>query len=289
MAFLVVPLIHSRLPRRSNAPHGRRRTTTRACSSSSPRTRIALWQDVAKMETQLKRAVHAQRFRDAAQLRDQIETLRLTDDYIRLKAALDAAVAEQRFAEACVLRDDLRKLTPPPVVRGDIGGSPLVEAAGPVAAEIESAVTGGGEYPSTSIVETKGIAVRTDSWHMPEHDGDGTRGEEGLVKYMFRYKVVISNNTGEPVQLVGRHWIIENCSGIESEVKGAGVVGRQPVIEAGESFEYTSACPLSCQPLEGSRIVGNMRGFFHFVCGPMGNKQLSVEVGRFYFVLPDAE
>ena len=51
----------------------------------------------------------------------------------------------------------------------------------------------------------------------------------------------------EPVQLLSRHWIITNGAGEVEEVRGPGVVGQQPLIAPGESFTYTSGCPLTTQ------------------------------------------
>lgn len=229
------------------------------------------------MESRLASAVRTERFRDAARLRDQIESLRLTDEYVRLEVALRAAVADERYLEACVLRDDLAKLAPPPVVGWGVGG--------PAAAA--DADASGADRPTSSVAETAGILVRVECWHMPEHDeGSAGRAGEALVRYTFGYKVMITNGSAGTVQLVGRHWIIENSSGPEGEVKGPGVVGRQPVLDAGESFEYTSACPLTCKVVPGCRIVGSMRGEFSFCRGSTGTDQFAVDAAPVYFVLP---
>jgi ApaG protein len=57
--------------------------------------------------------------------------------------------------------------------------------------------------------------------------------------------VIIENQGRETVQLLSRHWMITNARGELTEVKGAGVVGEQPVLKPGESFEYTSGVPLN--------------------------------------------
>jgi ApaG protein len=59
------------------------------------------------------------------------------------------------------------------------------------------------------------------------------------------YTVTISNESPETVQLLTRHWIITDGSGHIDEVRGPGVVGKQPRLDPGESFQYTSSCPLS--------------------------------------------
>jgi len=63
-------------------------------------------------------------------------------------------------------------------------------------------------------------------------------------KYVWAYKVRIENRGRETVQLLNRHWKITDARGKLEEVKGPGVVGEQPVLKPGESFEYTSGCPL---------------------------------------------
>ena len=61
-------------------------------------------------------------------------------------------------------------------------------------------------------------------------------------KYIFNYKVTITNRNKNNIQLVNRAWIITDGNGNVSEVKGKGVVGEQPIIAPGESFHYTSGC-----------------------------------------------
>jgi ApaG protein len=62
--------------------------------------------------------------------------------------------------------------------------------------------------------------------------------------FVWAYRVNIENRSKETVQLINRHWRITDKLGRLQEVKGAGVVGEQPVLKPGESFEYTSGCPL---------------------------------------------
>ena len=63
-------------------------------------------------------------------------------------------------------------------------------------------------------------------------------------RYVWSYTVTIENRGAEPVQLLSRYWNIMDGQGRVQEVRGAGVVGAQPVIAPGESFQYTSGCPL---------------------------------------------
>jgi ApaG protein len=64
-------------------------------------------------------------------------------------------------------------------------------------------------------------------------------------QYLWAYRVTIENQGRETVQLLSRHWMITNARGELTEVKGPGVVGEQPVLKPGESYQYTSGAPLN--------------------------------------------
>ena len=78
--------------------------------------------------------------------------------------------------------------------------------------------------------------------------------------YVFAYTVTITNNGTVAAQLVSRHWIITDAEQKIQEVKGLGVVGKQPLLQPGESFEYTSGTSLPT-------AVGTMRGTYQMVAG----------------------
>lgn len=86
---------------------------------------------------------------------------------------------------------------------------------------------------------THNILVRVQPVYLSE------QSEPGEDRYMWAYHVEIVNESRRTVQLVNRHWIITDKFGREQEVRGAGVVGEQPVLEPGESFSYTSGTPLA--------------------------------------------
>jgi ApaG protein len=81
-----------------------------------------------------------------------------------------------------------------------------------------------------------------------------------LNHYHFAYHINIKNKGDAPAQLISRHWIITNGKGAIHEVKGEGVVGKQPVLNPGQEFTYTSACPLDTP-------IGMMQGSYHMVDG----------------------
>lgn len=62
--------------------------------------------------------------------------------------------------------------------------------------------------------------------------------------YAFAYTITVSNTGSTPAQLISRHWIIVDAHGHTEEVKGLGVVGHQPLLKPGESFQYSSGCRL---------------------------------------------
>jgi ApaG protein len=71
--------------------------------------------------------------------------------------------------------------------------------------------------------------------------------------YLWSYTVTIENKSAETVQLMSRYWHITDAEGRVKEIRGPGVVGAQPVLEPGQSFEYTSGCPL---PTASGCMVG---------------------------------
>ena len=77
-------------------------------------------------------------------------------------------------------------------------------------------------------------------------------------RYVFAYHITIRNTGSVTAQLVSRHWIITDAEGAVQEVKGAGVVGQQPVLQPGEQFEYTSGCTIASP-------VGTMKGSYQMV------------------------
>jgi ApaG protein len=91
----------------------------------------------------------------------------------------------------------------------------------------------------SSEAVTRGIRVRVQSQYSAE------RSRPARNEWFFLYTVTISNEGPEPVQLLTRHWIITDGTGKVEEVRGPGVVGQQPSLKPGESFEYTSGCPLT--------------------------------------------
>ena len=86
---------------------------------------------------------------------------------------------------------------------------------------------------------TRGIRVKVQSEYSPDQSAPAKN------QWFFLYTVTISNESAETVQLLTRHWVITDGTGHIEEVRGPGVVGKQPTLKPGDSFEYTSGCPLT--------------------------------------------
>ena len=95
--------------------------------------------------------------------------------------------------------------------------------------------------------------------------------------WVFEYTVRITNQGSETVQLLSRHWIITDALEHVEEVKGPGVVGEQPVLAPGESFKYSSWCPLKTP-------IGTMHGTYQMV-GAGGN-HFDIEIAPFALKAP---
>lgn len=91
---------------------------------------------------------------------------------------------------------------------------------------------------------------------VPEYLPDQSSPDDDV--YSFAYTVTVTNTGDVPSQLISRHWVIEDCKGQVEEVKGLGAVGHQPLLQPGQSFQYTSGCRLKTPS-------GMMHGSYFFV------------------------
>ncbi len=110
------------------------------------------------------------------------------------------------------------------------------------------------ENASTFTYEAtdESIEIKVTPFYVPD------RSSPMHNQYFYAYKIQLTNHRNEAVKLVHRHWKIKDGGGKHYEVQGPGVIGEQPLIASGESFEYTSFCPLHSPH-------GNMRGKFQFI------------------------
>ncbi|WP_299512080.1 Co2+/Mg2+ efflux protein ApaG [uncultured Limnohabitans sp.] len=91
---------------------------------------------------------------------------------------------------------------------------------------------------------------------MPHYVADQSNPLQDV--FTFAYTVTVTNTGRVPVQLISRHWVIQDERGHSEEVKGLGVVGQQPLLRPGEAFQYTSGCRLKAPS-------GTMGGSYFFV------------------------
>lgn len=118
---------------------------------------------------------------------------------------------------------------------------------------------------------TNGILVTVQSEYIAERSSPAAR------RYAFAYTVRITNQGSETAQLRSRHWIITDADGAVQEVRGEGVVGAQPVLGPGESFEYTSWCVIPTSS-------GSMRGTYQMIT--QGGQSFDAEIAPFRLGLP---
>ena len=118
-----------------------------------------------------------------------------------------------------------------------------------------------------------GIRVQVVSQYIPQ------RSLPNDEQYFFAYHVRILNEGAAPAQLISRHWIITDGTGKQEQVRGPGVIGEQPRLEPGESFEYTSACPLRTP-------VGTMQGAYRMVRDD--GVEFDAEIAPFTLAMPSA-
>jgi ApaG protein len=106
---------------------------------------------------------------------------------------------------------------------------------------------------TTSSSVTEGIRVRVQSQYLAD------QSDPASDRFVFAYTITISNESGRTAQLRTRHWIITDGRGSVEEVRGDGVVGEQPRLSPGQSFQYTSGCVLTTP-------VGTMHGTYRMWC-----------------------
>jgi ApaG protein len=141
--------------------------------------------------------------------------------------------------EPRVRERELAEVEPGPPAGDDAG----VRAAGTEPGPLSVRLPGGARIVHhdnmfNSEALTRGVRVVVQSEYAAE------RSEPAKNQWFFLYTVTITNEGPEPVQLLTRHWLITDGTGHVEEVRGPGVVGKQPTLKPGESFEYTSGCPL---------------------------------------------
>jgi ApaG protein len=118
---------------------------------------------------------------------------------------------------------------------------------------------------------TRDVTVRVSVSFLPE------QSEPAKGRWFWAYHVRIENGGRGAVQLVSREWIINDGRGTRHEVRGEGVVGEQPVLEPGQSFDYVSGCPLTTP-------TGAMEGRYFMI--DADGAAFRVDIPRFPLIAP---
>ncbi len=124
---------------------------------------------------------------------------------------------------------------------------------------------------SSSEAVTRNIRVHVEVQY------DSSRSSPQQNRWFFLYTVQITNESTDTVQLISRHWIITDAMGQVEEVRGPGVVGNQPVLAPGQSFEYTSGCPLTTP-------YGSMHGTYQMIT--KAGEHFDIEIAPFTLTEP---
>ncbi|HRQ06025.1 MAG TPA: Co2+/Mg2+ efflux protein ApaG [Nitrosomonas halophila] len=119
--------------------------------------------------------------------------------------------------------------------------------------------------------EKYNIEVKVRTVYLPD------QSDPGAERHVFAYTITINNTGSVASQLVSRHWIITSGDGSVHEVRGLGVVGEQPFLKPGESFEYTSGTAISSP-------AGSMKGSYQMVAED--GCHFSVEIPEFILSVP---
>ncbi|MGJ3626254.1 Co2+/Mg2+ efflux protein ApaG [Sphingomonas sp. MMS24-JH45] len=124
-------------------------------------------------------------------------------------------------------------------------------------------------FPNAATTED--ITVRVSVSYLPE------QSEPGRGRWFWAYHIRLENGSDAAVQLLTRHWVITDGRGARHSVEGEGVVGEQPLIAPGASFDYVSGCPLSTP-------TGAMQGSYRMI-GEDG-RRFDVAIPRFALTAP---
>jgi len=125
--------------------------------------------------------------------------------------------------------------------------------------------------PRMEEINPHGVVIETQVNYLPE------QSDEAGNRFVFSYTITITNLGTATAKLISRHWVITDAHNHVQEVRGQGVVGEQPLLKPGQSFEYTSGTVLTTQ-------VGTMRG--SYMMQTEDNNQFDVEIPQFVLSVP---
>ena len=119
--------------------------------------------------------------------------------------------------------------------------------------------------------ETDTVEIKAISRFLPD------QSDLTASRYVFAYHITISNRSEQTVKLLTRHWIITDAEDKVQEVRGEGVIGQQPELRPGESFEYTSGCSITTP-------VGTMKGSYFMEAAD--GRQFDAPIAEFTLAMP---
>jgi ApaG protein len=119
---------------------------------------------------------------------------------------------------------------------------------------------------------TDGVSITVETFYQPAQSNPVNS------EYLFAYRITIENQGPNPVQLIRRHWHIFDSNGSYREVDGEGVVGQQPIIEPGNSYQYVSAANLRSD-------MGKMYGTYQME-NLYNKKIIQVQIPEFQLIAP---
>ncbi|WP_159637217.1 Co2+/Mg2+ efflux protein ApaG [Sphingobacterium composti Ten et al. 2007 non Yoo et al. 2007] len=119
-------------------------------------------------------------------------------------------------------------------------------------------------------LSTSGVTISVECEYQPEYSNPEN------MHYMFAYRITIENTSDYTIQLMSRHWDIFDSIGENKQVDGEGVVGKQPVLHAGESHQYVSGCNLKSE-------MGYMEGYYTMI-RELDDHTFDVKIPRFNLI-----
>ncbi len=122
------------------------------------------------------------------------------------------------------------------------------------------------------VLITSGVEVKVETFYQEEYS------KPMVNEYVYSYKITLNNHNSFAVQLLRRVWIISDANGDVRTVEGEGVVGRQPVLYPGDSYEYISGCNLNTP-------IGKMEGLYIFD-NKVSGKEFEVKIPVFKLESP---
>ena len=125
---------------------------------------------------------------------------------------------------------------------------------------------------ASSVTLTRGFRVAVAPSYLPEHS------EPEAGRFVFGYRIRVTNESRQRARLLGRRWLIVDDAGERQEVQGEGVVGQQPTLDPGQTFVYSSFCPLPTPK-------GTMEGAYTMQAD--GGATFEIEIGRFFLLGPN--